>query len=856
MMWPWSRRDRFSLDELRYLTEQLQRTTTIIESNKDSIVETLRSIAELMIWGDQHDPSFFDFFMEKQVMGLFIQTLKISSQITGVAVQLLQSLSIMIQNIRSEHAIYYLFSNEYINQLITYPFNFHHEELLQYYISFLRTISTKLDQTTVSFFVKTKNDEVISFPLYSEALKFFHHEETMVRIAVRALTLNVYHVNDDSIQKFILSPQVAGYFSDLVTFLRQQSLTLDGLVADATKALDSSQTIGRLEGGIAETEELLDYCEDITSAGIPELSRVMTEHMLWLLVIPVLLHSLHPSWSSGSRHVGSPQVQVSTLTAVYLLSRLSLLVRHKPLANGIGMALLLRSMPCKTKLSDLSGDALMRSSSRHGIIPGPESANSSNSANVEHSRSPGQGRSNTGETDFNQLTESLASANGGKPISSPREILLSHMLGNNEKLILASLCLFIALLQNDAALDDTILDALGLLPQRKQHKRRLLLELMGSKSDEELLFSSSPRTIKDDIDNEYGDLNVCNFNHFTVYVERVRSKGEANHIDNNNKRNEVLEALMQLVCRRPSPCAEALWLIGWLLWQLLPNREDKPSTYENVSLDIAYSEAKNDILKELTDCWCDAIPTIIVSEWKICKKAMENPSLQKESSFVLMPSNQSSLAKDNLSSSAAGERVRAVVKVFVALYQVRNLLIEGSFKESLPMGQPKNALVAPRIGRAGFQLDSITVGAEVDLTPGDAMPCRVSFERGKEKAVYLLVATWDTSGSLILAESTSSNLSRGIIRLIAPLAGSLPRIDEEHGRWLHLRIRSPNYPSSEAQKIGGSLGGARTRRLVDGRWTLAFPDEESCKKAKLAVVEKMSIQQNNVEEVLHPLLSA
>ncbi|KAJ7522980.1 hypothetical protein O6H91_18G033200 [Diphasiastrum complanatum] len=767
MMWPWSRRDRFSLDELRYLTEQLQRTTTIIESNKDSIVETLRSIAELMIWGDQHDPSFFDFFMEKQVMGLFIQTLKISSQITGVAVQLLQSLSIMIQNIRSEHAIYYLFSNEYINQLITYPFNFHHEELLQYYISFLRTISTKLDQTTVSFFVKTKNDEVISFPLYSEALKFFHHEETMVRIAVRALTLNVYHVNDDSIQKFILSPQVAGYFSDLVTFLRQQSLTLDGLVADATKALDSSQTIGRLEGGIAETEELLDY---------------------W--------------FSSGA---------------------------------------------------DLSGDALMRSSSRHGIIPGPESANSSNSANVEHSRSPGQGRSNTGETDFNQLTESLASANGGKPISSPREILLSHMLGNNEKLILASLCLFIALLQNDA-LDDTILDALGLLPQRKQHKRRLLLELMGSKSDEELLFSSSPRTIKDDIDNEYGDLNVCNFNHFTV--ERVRSKGEANHIDNNNKRNEVLEALMQLVCRRPSPCAEALWLIGWLLWQLLPNREDKPSTYENVSLDIAYSEAKNDILKELTDCWCDAIPTIIVSEWKICKKAMENPSLQKESSFVLMPSNQSSLAKDNLSSSAAGERVRAVVKVFVALYQVRNLLIEGSFKESLPMGQPKNALVAPRIGRAGFQLDSITVGAEVDLTPGDAMPCRVSFERGKEKAVYLLVATWDTSGSLILAESTSSNLSRGIIRLIAPLAGSLPRIDEEHGRWLHLRIRSPNYPSSEAQKIGGSLGGARTRRLVDGRWTLAFPDEESCKKAKLAVVEKMSIQQNNVEEVLHPLLSA
>lgn len=39
----------------------------------------------------------------------------------------------------------------------------------------------------------TFQDEVVSFPLYSEAIKFFHHEESMVRIAVRTLTLNVYH---------------------------------------------------------------------------------------------------------------------------------------------------------------------------------------------------------------------------------------------------------------------------------------------------------------------------------------------------------------------------------------------------------------------------------------------------------------------------------------------------------------------------------------------------------------------------------------------------------------------------------------------------------------------------------------
>lgn len=34
------------------------------------------------------------------------------------------------------------------------------------------------------------------FPLYTEAIKFFNHPESMVRIAVRTLTLNVYKGRD------------------------------------------------------------------------------------------------------------------------------------------------------------------------------------------------------------------------------------------------------------------------------------------------------------------------------------------------------------------------------------------------------------------------------------------------------------------------------------------------------------------------------------------------------------------------------------------------------------------------------------------------------------------------------------
>lgn len=47
---------------------------------------------------------FGRYFMEKQVMGEFVRVLKISRTIT-ISLQLLQTISIMIQNLKSEHAI-------------------------------------------------------------------------------------------------------------------------------------------------------------------------------------------------------------------------------------------------------------------------------------------------------------------------------------------------------------------------------------------------------------------------------------------------------------------------------------------------------------------------------------------------------------------------------------------------------------------------------------------------------------------------------------------------------------------------------------------------------------------------------
>lgn len=77
-----------------------------------------------------------------------------------------------------------------------------------------------------------------------------------------------------------------------------------------------------------------------------------------------------------------------------------------------------------------------------------------------------------------------------------------------------------------------------------------------------------------------------------------------------------------------------------------------------------------------------------------------------------------------------------------------------------------------------------------------------------------------------------------------------PRIDEKHAKWLHLRIRPSTVPFLDTEKYKG-----KTRKyLVDGRWTLAFRDEQSCKEAETMVIEEMKLQQGAVGEQLKLLL--
>lgn len=50
----------FRACSFRYMYHVLTKNTTVTDHNRNLLVETIRSITEILIWGDQNDSSVFE----------------------------------------------------------------------------------------------------------------------------------------------------------------------------------------------------------------------------------------------------------------------------------------------------------------------------------------------------------------------------------------------------------------------------------------------------------------------------------------------------------------------------------------------------------------------------------------------------------------------------------------------------------------------------------------------------------------------------------------------------------------------------------------------------------------------------
>ena len=159
-----------------------------------------------------------------------------------VNIQLIQTTSILLQNIKSEEkkckyfflspagkpelccSSDYILSHPFLNKLISFKFNFYDEEVVDTFISFLKALALSIDETTIKFFMNARTN---NFPLLAITCKFFNHGETMVKNAARIIILTILKLNDPLVNKLLLDLPFCTFFAHLGCYLKDLVVKID-----------------------------------------------------------------------------------------------------------------------------------------------------------------------------------------------------------------------------------------------------------------------------------------------------------------------------------------------------------------------------------------------------------------------------------------------------------------------------------------------------------------------------------------------------------------------------------------------------------------------------------------------------
>lgn len=769
----WKPKNPHSLEHLKYLYHILSKNQTVSENNRGLLVETLRSIAEILIWGDQNDSSVFDFFLEKNMLSFFLRIMK---QKCGsyVCVQLLQTLNILFENIRNETSLYYLLSNNHVNSIIVHKFDFSDEEVMAYYISFLKTLSLKLNAHTIHFFY---NEHTNDFPLYTEAIKFFNHSEGMVRIAVRTLTLNVYRVEDASMLAFIRDRTAAPYFSNLVWFIGNHIIELDTCVRNDA----DHQSQNRLSDLVAEHLDHLHYLNDILCLNIQDLNKVLSEHLLHKLLVPLYVYSLmrHRNLLCQTQ---DERKHVSIVVALFLLSQVFLIVSHGPLVHTLAAVMLLSDLETihtgASKLLEMYGDI---SSDKPIAFSPPKESLEKSLENLSESLTMSdelcEVENNSAERkDSNEMVgeelETIPSTSYDTALTDMSELM------NTEQLDMSITSEDLEEMKHLNVTDEEKEQRLALESPLTPQTQKNVNESLSNKPFLETILNSLFCT-----ENDYAALFALCLLYALVNNQGIDRKTLdpilcSSRNPTTSLYNEILiERLIHIITLSCQTNAKVrlvtLELAIKLLIQLVMSDGQNMLKDSHLSAIEAAKEQSMSLLKNFYKSE-DIFLDMFEDEYsEIQKRPLNVEWLMMDSNILLPPTGTPMTGIEFTKRLPCGEveRARRAIRVF---FLIRDLSLTLSMEPEtqLPLTNPANCI----------QVDNV-----LDLNNSDLIACTVVWKDGQKIRRFLVIDLFQ----LILVEPDTSKLGWGVAKFVGFLQDIEVAGDKDDSRCLHLTIYKP-----------------------------------------------------------------
>ena len=363
------------------------------------VVELIRSIGEIVVYGEQSskeksigsvrrgygvvgkrgNEAVFEYFCDKNMLSLLVDIAKATPQqqmqYSGVIwtplvkAQVLQTISMLITNVSDTKSLYYLLSNNYINEVVASMVPLQQftdkalDEILPVYVSFLKNLALQLtkSQELFQFFCDQNGttSSLPSFPLFYAAVEVISsplnvaRTDSFISTTVLNVILNICQLQVEEIRVVISKSYLEQrmLFSHICNELVERFEAIAYIVKVGNRT-DSTQN-AFLGQEVQKLEDQLLFMNDLLWCSHRKMNVRFCEYIMQCAIYYPIIESISGRQSrmesiqgdkkteDGDEEVSSySEVEAKSETAVFFLLKIFNAIDYTPFLKMIAVALM------------------------------------------------------------------------------------------------------------------------------------------------------------------------------------------------------------------------------------------------------------------------------------------------------------------------------------------------------------------------------------------------------------------------------------------------------------------------------------------------------------------------------------
>ena len=240
----------------------------------EKIIQSIHRIESYLIHSStSKDLVYFDMFCENNVLKEYIRLLELN--IKEISLTILNSVSLLIQNISDKTLLYYFYSSNIVNSIVNSSFQ--DEEYITYQINFIKSLTLKLSNETLFFFY---NKDTNKFPIISKTLTFYNMNDPMIRNVVRNIMLSVLKIDCETVKDYLSSFPINVYYVNLIFRIKETIINIGEFSVN-------NENCAKFRQKHDDLIEMVEYIQDIFNLKIESINYILINGIMNEIIIPI-----------------------------------------------------------------------------------------------------------------------------------------------------------------------------------------------------------------------------------------------------------------------------------------------------------------------------------------------------------------------------------------------------------------------------------------------------------------------------------------------------------------------------------------------------------------------------------------